>query len=159
MKQFSYVFCIYYYYYFFGIKNKWLLHTTYPKREVSFKAPKIFFFWEALSRSFTVAISLGMLRAKFRVRLKWPNMYPCFAWSCMILLFIYLWLLRFCMILCCMIFCFVYCLLKAFPNCHSVCHPNNNMYTPLSTTCGGTNHGYRSSLDLGTQWRTHQPNA
>ena len=44
------------------------------------------------------------------------------------------------MILCCMIFCCVYCLLKGFPNCYSVCH-QNNMYAPLSTTCGGSNHG------------------
>ena len=40
-----------------------------------------------------------------------------------------------------MIFCCVHCLLKAFPNYHSVYHPNNNMYAPLSTTCGGSNHG------------------
>ena len=39
-----------------------------------------------------------------------------------------------------MICCCMYCLLKAFPNYHSVCHPNN-MYAPLSTTCGGGNHG------------------
>ena len=38
-----------------------------------------------------------------------------------------------------MIFCCLYCLLSAFPNCHSVGHQNNNMYTPLSTTCGGSN--------------------
>ena len=44
------------------------------------------------------------------------------------------------MILCYMICCCLYCLLKAFPNCHSVCHPNN-MYAPLSTTGGGSNHG------------------
>ena len=60
-----------------------------------------------------------------------------FPYFCMVLhdivvyLFIYVcW--RCCMILCCMIFCCVYCLLKAFPNCHSVCRPNN-MYAPLST--------------------------
>ena len=39
-----------------------------------------------------------------------------------------------------MICCCMYCLLKVFPNYHSVCHPNN-MYAPLSTTCGGGNHG------------------
>ena len=44
------------------------------------------------------------------------------------------------MILCYMICCCLYCLLKAFPNYHSVCHPNN-MYAPLSTTGGGSNHG------------------
>ena len=61
-----------------------------------------------------------------------------FAWySC---LFVYLCLMGCCMIFCCMICCCLYCLLKAFPNCHSVCHPNN-MYAPLSTTCGGSNHG------------------
>ena len=128
----------------FCIKNKWQLHITYPKREVSLKAlknPFFFFFLEALFRSLTVATPLGMLRAKFRVRLKWPNTYPCFlhsfAWYCC--LFVYLYLLRCCMIFCCMICCCLYCLLKAFLNCHSVCHPNN-MYAPFSTICG-SNHG------------------
>ena len=38
---------------FFCIKNKWWLHTTYPKREVSFKAPKNLLFLEALLQSLT----------------------------------------------------------------------------------------------------------
>ena len=43
------------------------------------------------------------------------------------------------LIFCCMICCCLHCLLKVFPNYHSVCHPNN-IYAPLSTTCGGSNH-------------------
>ena len=31
-------------------------------------------------------------------------------------------------------------LLKAFPNCHCVCHQITNMYAPISTSCG-SNHG------------------
>ena len=54
-----------------------------------------------------------------------------FAWySC---LFVYLCLMGCCMIFWCTIICCLYCLLKAFPNCHSVCHPNNNVCTPFST--------------------------
>ena len=128
MKQFSHVKLYLVFFLIFFIKNKWRLHTTYPKREVPLKAPK-YLFWEhpKVSQSLTVATPLGMSRAKFRIRLKWPNMYPCFAWSCVILLFVYLLCY---MIFCCMICCYLYCLLKSFPNCHSVCHPNN-MYAPL----------------------------
>ena len=36
--------------------------------------------------------------------------------------------------------CCLYCLLKAFPNCHSVCHSNNNVCTPFQQFCGGSNH-------------------
>ena len=43
-----------------------------------------------------------------------------------------------CMIFQCMIIC---CLLKSFSNCHSVCHPNNNIYTPFQQFCSGSNHG------------------
>ena len=131
MKQFSHVF----------------LRGT-KKRSVFESTKKSLFFLKALLRSLIVATLLGMLRAKFRVRLKWLNMYLC---VCMVLhdivvvvvffLFVYLWLLRCCMILCCMIYCCVYCLLKAFPNYHSVCHPSKNMYAPLSTTCCGSSHG------------------
>ena len=39
-----------------------------------------------------MATLLGMSRAKLRIRLKWPNMYPYFAWSCMILLFVCLFI-------------------------------------------------------------------
>ena len=72
------------------------------------------------------------------------------AWYCC--LFVYLYLLR-----CCMIFCCVYCLLKTFPNYHSVCH-QNNMYAPLSTTCGGSNHGSSIFIRFGylvVNSRTH----
>ena len=133
MKQFSHVF----------------LRGT-KKRSVFESTKKSLFFLEALLRSLTVATLLGMSRAKLRVRHKWPNMYLC---VCMVLhdivvvvvvvffgffffLFVYLRLLR-----CCMIYCYVYCLLKAFPNYHSVCHPSKNMYAPLSTTCCGSSHG------------------
>ena len=108
---------------------------------MSFLALKNLFFWEVLLRSLIVVTPLGMSRAKLRVRLKWPNMYPCFAWSCMILLFVCLFIFdEMCMIFWFMVFCCVYCLLKSFPNCYSVCHPNN-MYAPLSITCGGSKHG------------------
>ena len=111
-----------------------------PKKRGALKSTKkSLFFREALFWSLIVATPQGTSRAKLRIRLTWPNIYPCFlhsfAWYCC--LFIYLCLLRCCMIFCCMICC---CLLKAFPNCHSVCHPNN-MYPPFSTNCGGSNHG------------------
>ena len=40
-----------------------------------------------------------------------------------------------------MIICCLYCLLKSFPNCHSVCNPNNNVCTPFQQFCGSSNHG------------------
>ena len=36
-------FVFYFFFLFFCIKNKWQLHTTYPKREVPFKAPESLF--------------------------------------------------------------------------------------------------------------------
>ena len=54
-------------------------------------------------------------------------------------LFIYVWwdvVWFWCSIICCLYF-----LLKAFPNCHSLCHPNNNVCTPFQQFCGGSNHG------------------
>ena len=129
-------------------------HHLPKKRGVLKSTQKSFFFFflEALFRSLTVATPLGMLRAKFRVRLKWPNTYPCFlhsfAWYCC--LFVYLYLLRCCMIFCCMICCCLYCLLKVFPNCHSVCHLNNNVCTPFQQLVLVVTMDHQSSLDLGT---------
>ena len=37
--------------------------------------------------------------------------------------------------------CCLYCLLKAFPNCHYVCHSNNNVCTHFQIFCGSSNHG------------------
>ena len=109
---------------------------------MSQKVPEFLFWGTHFSKSLTVATPLGMLRAKLHIKLKWQIctfVLHGLAWYCC--LFVYLWLLRCCMILCCMIFCCVYCLLKTLPNCHGVCHPNNNMYAPLSTTYGGSKHG------------------
>ena len=83
---------------------------------------------------------LRMSKAKFRIRLKWPNVYPYFAWSCMMLLFVCLFMfvemLHTLLYICC-----VYCLLKSFPNWHSVCHPNKYVCTPFQQLVGGSNHG------------------
>ena len=87
----------------------------YPKRYLD-----LFFEGHLFLRSRIVATPLGMSRAKFCIRLKWPNVYLCFAWSCC--LFVYLCLMGCCMIFWCIIICCLYCLLKSFPNCHSVCH-------------------------------------
>ena len=43
MKHFDHVFCILFFFLFFCIKNKWRLHTTYPKREVPLQAPESLF--------------------------------------------------------------------------------------------------------------------
>ena len=119
----------------------------YPKRN-----PNLFF-WEALLRSLTVATPLEMSRAKFRIRLKWPNMYLCFAWYSFCL-FIYVWW----DVLWCLMYgiCCLYCLLKSFPNYHSVCHPNNNVCTPFNIFVVVVTMDHRSSLDSGTQWWTYQ---
>ena len=107
------------------------------KKRGALKVPESLFWVALFSRSLTVMTPLGMLRAMLHIRIKWPNVTFYF---CMVLHDIVVCLLKCCMILYCMIFCCMYCLLKAFLNCHSVCRPNN-MYAPLSTTFGGSNHG------------------
>ena len=50
-------------------------------------------------------------------------------------------------------------LLKAFPNCHSVCHQTTNMHVPISTY-GGSNHGSPIFIRFGYQVvnsPTHSP--
>ena len=93
-------------------------------------------------RSLTVVTPLGISRAKLCIRLKWPMctfVLHGLAWySC---LFVYLYLMGCCMIFWCIIICCLYCLLKSFLNCHSVCHPNNNVCPPFQKFCGGSNHG------------------
>ena len=121
-----------------------------PKKRGVPKGTRIFFLRDT---SLTVATPLGMSRAKLRIRLKWPNVYPCFlhglAWYCC--LFVYLCLMRYCMIFFCL-----YCLLKSFPNCHCVCHPNN-MYAPLfNNFVVVVTMDHRSSLNSDIEWRTHQ---
>ena len=50
MELFSHAFCNWYFF-FFGIKkNKWQLHTTYPKREVPKKVPESLFWGTRLSQ-------------------------------------------------------------------------------------------------------------
>ena len=68
-------------------------------------------------------------------------MYQCFAWSCMILLFVCLCLMRCRIIFLLYDFCCLYCFLESFPNCHSVCHPKHNVCTHFQQFCGGSNHG------------------
>ena len=118
--------CIYLFFliFFFCIKkNKWRLQTI--------KVPESLFWGTHFSKSLTVATSLGILRAKLHIKLKWQIctfVLHGLAWYCC--LFVYLCLMRCCIYFCCMIFCCLYCLLKYFPNCHSVWHPNN-IYAPL----------------------------
>ena len=60
------------------------------------------------------------------------------------LVFVWCFCLFGCLFLC--IFCIIlylklpFLLLKAFPNCHSVCHQTTNMHVPFSTY-GGSSHG------------------
>ena len=81
-----------------------------------------------------------------------------FAWySC---LFVYLCLMGCCIILWCMIFCCLFWLLKSFANCHTVCHPNNNVCTPFQQFCGGSNHGSHVFIRFGylvANSPTHSP--
>ena len=151
MKHFDHVIL----YLFFCIKNKWQLHTNYPKREVPWKSIQISFLRAPqVLQSLTVATPLGMSRAKLHVRLQWPNIYPChlhdFAWYCC--LFIYLFLEMFVWYLC---LCCHDCLLRAFPNCHSVCHQNNKYVCTHLNNMVVVTMDHRSSLDSGTQWRNH----
>ena len=44
-------------FHFFYIKNKWRLHTTYPKREVLLKALNISLFLESIFRSLTPSMA------------------------------------------------------------------------------------------------------
>ena len=76
------------------------------------------------------------------------------AWYCC--LFVYLWLMRCCIIFYSMVFCCLYCLLKSFLNSHSVCHPNKYVCTPFQQFVVVVTMDHRSSLDFGTQWWTHQ---
>ena len=76
------------------------------------------------------------------------------AWYCW--LFVYLCLMRCCIYFCCMIFCCLYCLLKAFLNCHCVCHSNNNVCTPFIQFVVVVTMDHRSSLDSGTLGRIRQ---
>ena len=87
-----------------------------------------------------MATLLGMMRAKLRIRLQSPNMYLCFAWSYMILLFVCLFMFDE-MLYNIFLYDILYCLLKSFPNCHSVCHPNKYVCTPFQQLVGGSNHG------------------
>ena len=41
----------------------------------------------------------------------------------------------------------IYFLLKSFPNCHCVCHPNNNVCTPFNNFVVVVTMDHRSSLD------------
>ena len=89
-----------------------------------------------------------MSRAKLRIRLKWPNVYPCF---CMVLHDIVVFLFFFCLLRYCMIFCCMYCLLRTFLNCHSVCHQNNKyVCTPFN------NNAVVVTMDHWSSWRTHK---
>ena len=137
-EQFSHVF-FFHFFLFFCKKNKWRLQTTYPKRDVPWRITQKSLFWEA-------SLIFGGL---LQWRLHWGCQGLSFVldlsdqictlvllgltwYGCM---FVYLCLLRYCMIFCC-----VHCLLKAFPNCYNVWH-QNKMYAPLSTICGGSNRG------------------
>ena len=95
-------------------KNKWRLHTTYPKREVSFKAPKNLFFeshfcnlsqwwlhWGCRGLSFVLDLSDQICTLVLH-GLPWY-----------FFLFVYLCCMIFCCIIfCCTTFCCLYCLLK-----------------------------------------------
>ena len=76
------------------------------------------------------------------------------AWYCC--LFVYLWLMRYCIIFWCMVFCCLYCLLEYFPNYHSVCHPNKYVCTTCQQLVVVVTMDNWSSLDSGTQWQTLQ---
>ena len=133
MKYFDHVFCILFFL-FFCIKNKWLLCTTYPKREVPLKALESLFWEHPFLRSLQsliVATPLGMSRVKVCVRLKWPTIYPCllhdFTWFCC--LFFYLCLEMFVWYFC---LCYHVCSLRSL-TIIMYAIKTTNMYAPLST--------------------------
>ena len=68
-EQFNQVF-IFSFSYVLYKKNKRRLHTTYPKRGMPLKASKSLFFERHLWQSLIVVTTLGMSRAKLRIRLK-----------------------------------------------------------------------------------------
>ena len=79
---------------------------------------------------------------------------------CFFFFFFFVW---YC--LCLYIFCIIFSLkchdwlLKAFPNCHCVCHQTTNMYAPISTT-GGSHHGSSVFIRFGylvVNSLTHNP--
>ena len=78
----------------------------------------------------------GCRGLSFTLDFKWPIKY---AFVCM-MSFAYLVLLMSVYCLYNILFEMPCWLLKAFPNCHCVCHKTTNMYVPISTF-GGSNHG------------------
>ena len=58
MKYFGHVFCILFLlFFFFCIKNKWKLHTTYPKSEAPLKALESLFLRAPFLKKFKVSYS------------------------------------------------------------------------------------------------------
>ena len=108
------------------------------KKRGALKSAQISFL-RALLQFLTMATPLGMLRAKFRVRLKWPTICLCLE--------MFVW--YFCL-------CYHVCLLRTFPNCHSVCYQNNKNVCTLLNNMVVVTMDHRSSLDSGTQCWTHQ---
>ena len=88
------------------------------------------------SHSLTVTTLLGKRGLSFTLDFKWPIKYPC---VCM-MFFVRLVLLMSAYCFYNILFEMPCWLLKAFPNCHCVCHQITNMYAPISTSCG-SNHG------------------
>ena len=133
-------------------------HHLLKKRGVLKSTQISFLRAHQFSLSLTMATLLGMSMAKFRVRLKVTNYLPLFFFFFfgMMLLFVWLsmswdvWMIFFVLF---MLPCW---LLKAFSNCHSVCHLNNKycMYPSQHMVVVTMDHW--SSLDSGTQWWTHQ---
>ena len=119
------VFLIIYIYIYIKVATSYHL----PKKRGALKGTQISFLRSTFfSRSLIVATPLEMSRAKLRIRLKWPNVYPFFAWySC---LFVYL-----CLMGCCILFLLYGILLFV------LCHSNNNVCTSFQKFCGGSNHG------------------
>ena len=143
MKQFSHV-KLYLFFLIFLYKKVATPHHL-PKKKGALKSTQISFFerhqvcgpsqwwlrWECRELSFVLDLSDQM----------WTLV---FAWSCMILLFV-------CLFLFVEILYDMYCLLRAFLNCHSVCHQNNKyVCTPFNNNVVVVTMDHQSSLDSDT---------